>query len=93
MVQSKYVSKHVLFMLTAPGANLVSIPSFALLLAVKTNADAQLHWLTDDFLTAHPPKEPLAQAVKVCRVQKMHVSHKKLFRLDDKPLEEALVAL
>ena len=69
----------------------------ALLLALKPNADAQLQQLIDDFLTDHPPKDPkLAQAVKVCRVQNMHVStHKKLFlRLadDQKPLEQALVA-
>ena len=54
--------------------------------------------IIDDFLTDHPPKDPkLAQAVKGCRVQNMHVStHKKLFlRLadDQKPLEQALVAV
>lgn len=69
----------------------------ALLLAVKPNADLDFQQLIDDFLTGHPPKDPrLASAVKVCRVQNMHVStRKKLFlRLadDHMSLEEALVA-
>ena len=68
----------------------------ALLLAVKENA-GELQRLIDVFLADHPPKDPkLASAVKVCRVQNMHVStHKKMFlRLADehKPLEQALVA-
>ena len=69
----------------------------ALLLAVKENAGDELQRLIDVFLADHPPKDPkLASAVKVCRVQNMHVStHKKMFlRLADehKPLEQALVA-
>ena len=69
----------------------------ALLLAVKPRADEHLQELTETFLAEHPPKDTkLAGAVKVCRIQSMHVStHKKLFlRLADqhKVLEEALVA-
>ena len=71
----------------------------ALLLAIriKTNADAQLQQLVDDFLTERPPKDPwLAQAVELCRVQNTRISTRKklLLRLADeyKPLEEALVA-
>ena len=68
----------------------------ALLLCLKPNLSASDQEIIEHFLVSHPPKAAqLAGAVKVCRVQGMHVStHKKLFlRLSDehKDLEKALV--